>query len=145
MFWWFSHCFIIFWSLLFPFHYKQFRDTGRIKYAHAVIIISGLVLPAVLMATTVIVSLTVGEFILLGLPPLACLPTDKNATFYPIILPVSILMAFGVSLLVMVFYRLIQVRVVIIILIYIYNIYESIFSVTYYRYSRPKATPKLPR
>ena len=82
------------------------ESAGRIKYVHVILICLGVTFPAVHVAVT----FGVGEFTITRFPPIVCLPNNEDATFYSIVLPVSILMATGVSLLVVVFYELLKVR-----------------------------------
>ncbi len=106
MVWWFCHCVMVFWSIGFPFHYRSYQNTHRIRYIHVAVILAGLILPGVPVGVT----FATGEYTLTRFPPIVGLADNKDAPFYSFVLPVSILIAAGVSLLIMVFHEVLKVR-----------------------------------
>ena len=107
--WWFCHEISIFWGVCFPFHAKSFEKAHRTKYIHIIMVIVGLVLPAL----PVIVTFTSGDpsgFGLTRFPPILCTGLEKDATFYSLVLPINILMAIGIPLLIIIFRIIHKVR-----------------------------------
>ena len=107
--WWFCHEISIFWGVCFPFHAKSLEKAHRTKYIHIIMVIVGLVLPAL----PVIVTFTTGDpsgFGLTRFPPILCTGLEKDATFYSLVLPINILMAIGIPLLIIIFRIIHKVR-----------------------------------
>ena len=104
---WFSHCVMTFWNIKFPFHASTHKHTNTIKYIHATVLVMGLVIPGVPVAA----AFATGGFVLTSFPPITCTVRDRDALFYSIILPVCIVVASGVSLLVLVLDEIFKVSV----------------------------------
>ncbi len=76
------------------------------KIVHGVVVFLGLVVPL----TPVVMGLTTGGFTINRFPNILCLPDSDDARFYSTVLPVSILIAVGASLLAVVINETLQVR-----------------------------------
>lgn len=104
---WFFHCLVMFWEVRFPFHASSYKKTNVRKYIHVIAFIAGVVI--IPMVPNAIVFVT-GGFTQVSSPPVVCLPSSKDTIFYVVILPVSLVMAAGISLVILVFDELVKVR-----------------------------------
>ena len=121
--WWLFHTANLFWKVKFPFHARNFDDKN--KYIHITCIIVGILLPLVpiiaIMADTAVNLQKQNEnstsqhrndlFISDGLgfgytkiPTLLCAPTNKNATFYSIIIMIGLILGCGCTMLIIIFW-----------------------------------------
>ena len=100
--WWFFHTVVLFWGIKFPFHAKSYNDRGRLKYIHIIVVLIALIVPCApaiamfqslspLNATYVLLTCTAG----------------RDRIFYSLILPIGILLAVGLSLVIIIFRELI--------------------------------------
>ena len=92
------------WSILFPFHYRRFKATTKIKFIHVATIVLGLVVPTIPALLPLIhgYTITSGPF---GF----CVARDIVTTYFTLALPKSILMAITTSVFVILFWRLLKV------------------------------------
>ena len=113
--WWIFHTTTLFWKILFPFHARSFEVTHKMKYLHITCIIQvGLLLPLIPIITSVVkfiieeaesgnaTSTTDSNGLGYGMtrfPPILCTPTDRDAAFYSLILPLDVILAVGCTLL----------------------------------------------
>jgi hypothetical protein len=87
----------IYWTIRFPLTARHVQTSKNFRYFHI-----GIVLAALLVSwIPVIVALGTSGYTFARFPPLMCVARDPNATFYGLILPKSILVAFGISLIVL--------------------------------------------
>ena len=93
---WFCHIVAMFTKLKWPFFARRIALAGYSRYCHALC----LSLSTVLSILPVVVVLETSGFATFTFPPLFCTPTNRKVTFYSIILPISILLAAGSSLLI---------------------------------------------
>ena len=98
---WILHVFATFWKVQFPFHSRYWDDIGRIKYVHAACVLLALLLPVI---PPIAISLN-GGFIMPRFPPIVCVGRKADATFYSFILPITIMLAVGTTLLLMILWR----------------------------------------
>ena len=109
--WWILHVSVVFWKLNFPFHAHFFDKT---KYLHAFCVILALLIPLAPIIAAITKSridsnragteTTSIGFGLTRFPPLLCTGTDKDVTFYSLILPLDLILFVGFPLLVMIFW-----------------------------------------
>lgn len=92
---WLFHVFTLFWTIRFPLHFTAFRKTTRFKYLHISMLCAALFVPAI----PIVVMLNTRGFVNSRFPPLFCLARNDDATFYTFILPATIILALGISLL----------------------------------------------
>ena len=102
---WFFHIVAVFWGTKFPFHAKSFQRKGHFKYVHAAMLITSIVLPFVPVA----VVQGTGGSTLAQIPAFLCSARSPEAFFYSFILPVSIIVATGLSLVVLIFQVIVHV------------------------------------
>ena len=102
---WILHVSVIFWNVRFPDHYMLLNRRHQIKYIHLVSVLVAIVVPVIPVAAI----FGTGGFVNGRYPPLLCLPSNPNAAFYSLVLPVSVLIASGVTLLLAVFWTLYKV------------------------------------
>lgn len=88
---------IIFWALVFPFHYRKLIVTGRTRYVHIAVVITALFLPL----PFALVHLKDG-FIGAANPVNACVGRNSNFNYYFFTLPQSILLCAATILLLLV-------------------------------------------
>ena len=99
---WICHVCMIFWNVRFPDYYLLLTRRHQLKYIHLMTILIAIFVPCIPVA----VAFGTGGFINARFPPLLCLSRSANAAFFSLVLPVSILIASGVSLLLAVFWTL---------------------------------------
>ena len=105
---WICHVSMIFWNVRFPDQYMLLNRRHQVKYIHLVSGLVAIVVPVIPVAAI----FGTGGFVNARFPPLLCLPSNANAAFYSLVLPVSVLIASGVTLLLAVFWTLHKVRVI---------------------------------
>jgi len=95
----------VFWAVVFPFHKRKLDAAGRTKYICFTMILLGLILPGVPVA----IIFGTGGFVAIG-PNFPCTSRDRRATVYSFALAESVLIATGISLLIIVFRKIIKVE-----------------------------------
>ena len=100
---------MVFLGVVFPIHMKRLSASGKIKYIHITMVLLGLIVPCMPVA----VAFGTGGFSPRDIvfPPIVCFGRDREATIYSNSIVDSILLATGISLLILVFYKLIKVNV----------------------------------
>ena len=91
----------LFWGVVFPFSYRQFVNLGRLRYAHAISSILGVILPLL----PALVHLKDGYILSIN-PPYICFGRNGDITFYLVILPLSIMLGCGLCLLTIVLWTM---------------------------------------
>ena len=99
---WICHVTTTFYKIKFPFHSKHLE--GR-KIIHVLVVLLAVVLPTI----PVFVSFTTGGFVIGNNPPVICVSRSSDAAYYTLVLPISIIIATGTSLLFMVLVSVIKV------------------------------------
>ena len=102
------HVAAAFWAVVFPFHKRKFDAEGKNKYIYSTMVLLGLILPCVPVAVT----FGTGGFVAkdVKFPPIICLARDRGATVYSLGIAESVLIATGISLLIIVFRKTIKVQ-----------------------------------
>ena len=104
---WFFHTVAVFQGTLFPFYTKRLKSNKKLKYVHMVMFVLGVFLPAVLVG----IIAGVGEgFTLTRTPTIFCTAYQKHINYGCMILPISIVIAIGSTLLVFILWTVIKVR-----------------------------------
>ena len=98
------HALGIGWSILFPFHYRRFKATRKIKFIHVATIVLGVVVPII----PALLLLLHGYTITSG-PFGYCVARNIDTTYFTLVLPLSILMAITTSVFVILFWRILKV------------------------------------
>lgn len=116
--WWLFHIVALFWAFRFPLHFRAFQKSKRIRYIHFACVVLGLVLPVIPVVVTIgdhatdeTVSKGLG-FGITNFPPILCAGIDADASFYSLILPITIMTEVGMTLLVFTFWDVRKVGVV---------------------------------
>lgn len=107
--WWLFHTTAIFQSTLFPFYNKRLRASKKLKYIHAVMVVLALVLPGVSVA---IIATAGSGFTLTRQPTILCSGYNKHYNFALTVLPISLGIAVGTTMLVFILCTVIKVRIV---------------------------------
>ena len=102
--WGFFYICVLFWATVHPFHFRNFKATGRLTYVHVISTILGFLLPCV----PAFITLGTG-YELTSIPPIVCGPANGDVAAYALLLPVSILAACSVSMLVVIFWIIMKV------------------------------------
>ena len=120
--WWLFHTATVFWQIRFPFHAQKVKTERKIKYIHITLVLVGLLLPLLPIITSMAdfaVDLKSDEFLkshnvtfvsggmgygFPGSPPIICIGTDSDSAFYSLVLPLIILLATGITILILLFW-----------------------------------------
>ena len=102
------HALGLFWSIVFPFHYRRFKLGTKIKYIHITSVILAVVVPIILPLLHLIDGYTIGPNPIIE----SCSGRNASLNYFLLILPVSILLAFTSSLFVIVFWTILKVYTV---------------------------------
>ena len=116
------HTTALLWKIQFPFHARSFETAHRVKYIHIGCVVAGFILPLVPVITSMVtfaVELESDEirksrnitFVSGGMgyglnrfPPILCPGTNKNAVFYALALPINLMLMYGITVLIFLFY-----------------------------------------
>eukprot|EP00731_Ephydatia_muelleri_P026481 Em0018g581a len=93
--WWICHVAALFWKVKFPFHAKAFSN---VKFVHIMVVVAALLLPV----APVISAFVTGGFTIGSFPPLLCVTKNGNAIYFTLILPISLIVAIGTTLLIII-------------------------------------------
>ena len=99
---WIVHISSIFWNIYFPMNTISLKSIRRTKYIHGICLIAALLLPLI----SPLASHLKGGFVIIEFPSFTCDGRDADVTFYVHILPITIILGVGTSLLVLIFWRL---------------------------------------
>ena len=104
---WIFQTVVTFWRLVFPYHSKYWERRGIMKYIHIAAVVSCLVLPAVTPITT----FSTGGYISVDYIPPMCTPISIPAFHFSLLLPSSLILATGSSLICIYTWILIKVSI----------------------------------
>lgn len=103
---WFAvHSTFLFWSVRFPFSYRSLRMSGRLRHAHIIIVIVGIVLP---FPAPLVLLLVDGYFIPEN-PTLYVIGRNADVYFFMFTLVSSILVCIMVVMLILIFWTILKV------------------------------------
>lgn len=102
--WAMLHAIFLFWSLRYPFKYRELKISERIRYAHIISVIVAIVVPLF----PALINLK-GGYVLTSIPSLACVGRSTEYIYYTIILPVSVILAILISLLALIVWTIFKV------------------------------------
>ena len=121
--WWMFHTTALLWIIKFPLHSRSFETAHRVKYIHIGCVVAGLILPLIPIITSMVtfaVKLESDEirksrgitfasggmgYSLAQFPPIFC-GTSKNAVFYAVALPIYLIVMYGITVLIFLFYSI---------------------------------------
>ena len=124
--WWFMLTISLFWKLWFPFNARRRESKHQIKYIHISCILIGILVPFIpiiaLMSNysiqlksnpsnTTFVSGGLG-FASVRSPPVPCNGNSKEVIFYTNILPADIMLAVGITLIILIFWLVHKVCII---------------------------------
>ena len=95
----------MFWGLKFPFQAHNFKVTGKMKYLHITVVLLALILPIIPVA----VVLGTGGYTFARFTPIICSAQNTDAAFYAVIIPVGVMLALGITLLILLFWTIYKV------------------------------------
>ena len=99
------HFIFMFWSIEFPFSYRQLKISGRIRYAH----VGSVVLAILIPLPAGLIHLKDGYVDSL-IPAIGCVGFRFDFNYYIMILPLSVLVAITTCLLVLIIWTLFKVN-----------------------------------
>lgn len=104
--WWFFIIVAYFWGIMFPLHYRRYKEANKIQYIHTAMFLLGVLLPIVPAVGALKHGFTAIGIVLH--PPVICsLNSDDN--FLVLLLPLTILFTIGLCMLLVVFWKLAKV------------------------------------
>ena len=95
----------MFWSVAYPFSFRQLKITGKIRYAHIISILLALLIPL----PSVFTQLVDGSVYITSIV-LPCLGLNSDYIYYTFVLPNSLLLIGEMVLLVLIIWVLFKVR-----------------------------------
>ena len=111
---WFCNVSVLFWKIRFPFHSRSFQVTNRVKYVHVTAIALGILVPFIPIIATMSQSAhgksAAGAakdglgFGIIRSPPIFCLGTNADTTFYSLVLPIIAILMVGMVMLITIFW-----------------------------------------
>ena len=104
---WLFHIIAVFWFVRFPVHAKIFKNKRHFRYVHLIMLGVAIILPCIPLVAV----LTTGGCRLASFPPFQCFARNNNVIYYTFILPASIMMATGITLIILILRVLIHVTV----------------------------------
>ena len=102
---WLFHILVVFWTVKFPIRAKIFSNKNYFRYVHFIMLVLAIVLPCIPLAAV----LGTGGSTLASFPPFQCFARNSNVTYYTFILPASIMMGVGITLIILILHTLIHV------------------------------------
>ena len=102
--WAFLHAFFLFWGVYFPFSYRKLQMSGQVRYAHIASILVALVVPLL----PALLPLKDG-FLNTRNPSLACLGRNSDYTYFLLVLPLSIIGCSIACLMILTFWKILNV------------------------------------
>ena len=101
--WWICHVAALFWKVNFPFHAKAFNN---VKFVHIMVVVVALLIPV----APVISAFVTGGFTMSSFPPVFCVTKNSNAVYFTLILPISLIVAIGTTLLILILATILKVQ-----------------------------------
>lgn len=98
------------WGIVFPFHYRRFKVEGRIKYIHITSVILALALPAISALLHLIDGYSIGPGLIIIISNSVCGGRSRAITYFTTVLPLSVLSSMTMSVLVIMFWKLLKVK-----------------------------------
>ena len=113
LFWWLWHTIAVFWAVAWPFHARKFNTSRNTKYLHIAFVLASLLLPVapvlIILFITPTRTLQLAGYTITRSPPFVCAGYDITVNFWAFIFPISVLLAVGVTLLVLIMRTVIRV------------------------------------
>ena len=111
---WFCNVSVLFWKIRFPFHSRSFQVTNRVKYVHVIVVALSISVPFIPVIATMSQS-AYGKsaagaakdglgFGVIRSPPIFCLGTNADTTFYSLVLPIIAILMVGMVMLITIFW-----------------------------------------
>ena len=104
-YWWFFHTVSVFWNVWFPIHARYFKIRGHFKYIHIAVVMITLTFSMIPIG----VAFGTGGYVIIpGLS--SCTTRNPDAYFYSFVLPLCILYAIGMTLIILILWRILKMR-----------------------------------
>ena len=107
-YWWFFHTVSFFWKVWFPIHARQLKIRGHIKYIHMAVVMITLIFSTIPIG----VAFGTGGYVIYTLIPglSSCIARNPDAYFYSFVFPLCILYTIGMTLIVLILWRILRMR-----------------------------------
>ena len=99
--WWILNILTLFWKVQFPFHARYYDSINRTRYVHIGSVVIAFVFPVIAPVTVY----TTDGFTITRFPPIVCVGRNADATFYTIVFPTTIVYAVGITVLLLILWR----------------------------------------
>ena len=103
---WLCHISMIFVKLTFPFQARSLEAFGYKKCILAVFLVVSLLVPTVPVAAI----FGTNGFAMATFPPFFCFPKNGDATYYSLTLPITVILAIGMAMLVVIIWNIHKVH-----------------------------------
>ena len=103
-YWMMFHAIFLFWATNFPFSFRQLRISGKLRYAHIIVVLLALFLPIPGALSSLF-----GGFIYTRNPAPACYGSGTEYAYYSFVLPLSIILGITACLLLLTFWVILKV------------------------------------
>ena len=101
---WLFHILAVFCGVKFPFRTKTFEKKGYFRYAHFTMLGIAIVVPCIPVGAV----LGTGGSAVVGFPPFQCYSRSTDVIYYTFILPASIMVGTGITLLILILRKIIH-------------------------------------
>ena len=98
------HAGFVFWGLKYPFNYRMFKISGKIRYAHIISVLLAVVLPL----PGALVHLK-GGYVITASPSLVCAGRNTDYTYFAFTLPLSVLLVITTCLIALILWTVLKV------------------------------------
>ena len=99
-----SHAVFLFWAVVFPFSFRQLKLSGRMRYAHIISVILGILVPLPAGLTQL-----KDGYAASFTPTILCVGRNRDYTYYAFVLPSCIIMCTVSCLLVIIIWTIFKV------------------------------------
>ena len=92
-----------------PLHTRKFKRSRNTKYLQLIIIFASLLFPVIPVVIVIFAGTNRGAFTITRAPPILCAGYDLHTNFWAFFFPLNVLLAIGVTLLVIILRIVIKV------------------------------------
>ncbi len=123
---WFFHVITMFWGVYWPIQANIVQASSKRIVLHIIAVCLALVMPAI--PVCIIHFMSSPGFTVTRFPPILCAAGNLNLNFYTFMLPISVIIACGLTLLVLIFWKLLKVTWVFIVHVIVYTLSPCMFA-----------------
>ena len=113
--WWLSHIISLYFMVFYPVKAKNFMNSRKVHCLHFAVVLLGLAAPTLSPLVTILSSTDQDDpqrfgYRVLRYPPLECVNIKGNIWFYALATPFNLIVTTGLTLLILIFWKLYKVR-----------------------------------